>query len=191
MGSWPQGCPNKKRERKGWGSKTFPKKVIGGTRLFDTPEQFQSNFWQLNKVFFLYFYMVYIIFTKISGYAVTPTANIVCFFLSRPEQQYFTYLCQYFTDLWLIRGSSVKIFSNRIKRTHTDSLVILYTSLNVPSRTYGMALQQISIRQYTEAPDRRCSSNRCSYRFRNIHRKTPVFESFLNKVAGLETCNFI
>ena len=28
-------------------------------------------------------------------------------------------------------------------------------------------------------------------KFRNIHRKTPVLESLLNKVAGLKTCNFI
>ena len=27
--------------------------------------------------------------------------------------------------------------------------------------------------------------NRCSYKFRNIHRKTPVLESHFNKVAGL------
>ena len=33
--------------------------------------------------------------------------------------------------------------------------------------------------------------NRCSYQFCNIHRKTPVLESFLNKVAGLRVCDFI
>ena len=33
--------------------------------------------------------------------------------------------------------------------------------------------------------------NRCSKKFRAIHRKTSVLESFLNKVAGLKTCNFI
>ena len=31
----------------------------------------------------------------------------------------------------------------------------------------------------------------CSYKFRNIHRKTPVLESLVNKVAGLKAYNFI
>ena len=35
---------------------------------------------------------------------------------------------------------------------------------------------------------RRCSVKKCSYRFRNIYRKTPVFESLLNKVAGFHAC---
>ena len=33
--------------------------------------------------------------------------------------------------------------------------------------------------------------NRCSKRFCNIHRKTPVLEFLFNKVAGLKACNFI
>ena len=31
----------------------------------------------------------------------------------------------------------------------------------------------------------------CSYKFRNIHKKTLVLESLFNKVAGLQLCNFI
>ena len=31
----------------------------------------------------------------------------------------------------------------------------------------------------------------CSQEFRDIHKKTPVFESLLHKVAGLRACNFI
>ena len=31
----------------------------------------------------------------------------------------------------------------------------------------------------------------CSYKFRNNQREKPVLESLLNKVAGLEACNFI
>ena len=31
----------------------------------------------------------------------------------------------------------------------------------------------------------------CSQEFPNIHRKTPVLESFLNNTAGLQACNFI
>ena len=31
----------------------------------------------------------------------------------------------------------------------------------------------------------------CSQKFRNIHGKTPVFESLFNKVADLKACNFI
>ena len=30
-----------------------------------------------------------------------------------------------------------------------------------------------------------------SKNFRNIHRKTPVLESLFNKVAGLQTCNYL
>ena len=37
----------------------------------------------------------------------------------------------------------------------------------------------------------RCFQNRSSYEFRNIYRKTPVLESFINKAAGLKDCNFI
>ena len=33
--------------------------------------------------------------------------------------------------------------------------------------------------------------NRCSEKFHKFHRKKPVFESLLNKVAGLKACNFI
>ena len=33
--------------------------------------------------------------------------------------------------------------------------------------------------------------NRCSKRFCNIHRKTPVLESLFNNVPGLKVCNFI
>ena len=33
--------------------------------------------------------------------------------------------------------------------------------------------------------------SRFSQNFRNIYRKSPVLESLLNKVAGLEVCNFI
>ena len=32
---------------------------------------------------------------------------------------------------------------------------------------------------------------RCSWKFRNIHRKTPTLESLFNKVAALQACNFI
>ena len=32
--------------------------------------------------------------------------------------------------------------------------------------------------------------NSCSQKFCNVHRETPVLESF-DKVAGLQTCNFI
>ena len=32
--------------------------------------------------------------------------------------------------------------------------------------------------------------NRCSWKFRNVHRKAPVLESLFNKHAGLKTCNF-
>ena len=32
---------------------------------------------------------------------------------------------------------------------------------------------------------------RCSYKFRNIHRKRPVLVSLFDKVAGLKVCNFI
>ena len=33
--------------------------------------------------------------------------------------------------------------------------------------------------------------NRCSQKFRNIHRKTPVLKFLLNKVAGMRACNCI
>ena len=33
--------------------------------------------------------------------------------------------------------------------------------------------------------------NRCSKKFRKFHRKKPVLESLLNKVAVLKACNFI
>ena len=32
---------------------------------------------------------------------------------------------------------------------------------------------------------------RCSWRFCNIHRKTPVLESLFNKAVGLQSCDFI
>ena len=32
---------------------------------------------------------------------------------------------------------------------------------------------------------------RCSEKFRNIHRKTPVLESLFNKITDLKVCNFV
>ena len=32
---------------------------------------------------------------------------------------------------------------------------------------------------------------RCSYKFRNFHRKTPVLESFLKKIAGLRPATLL
>ena len=37
----------------------------------------------------------------------------------------------------------------------------------------------------------RCSSNRCSLKFRKFHRKTPGLESLFNKVASPQACNLI
>ena len=33
--------------------------------------------------------------------------------------------------------------------------------------------------------------NKCSWKFRKFHRKTPVLKSLFNKVAALKACNFI
>ena len=38
-----------------------------------------------------------------------------------------------------------------------------------------------------EVAVRNVLQNRCSLKFRNIHRKTPVLESLFNKVAGLNS----
>ena len=45
--------------------------------------------------------------------------------------------------------------------------------------------------QMAETVTRGVLSKSCSYKFCSIHRKTPVLESFYNKVAGLESCNCI
>ena len=42
-----------------------------------------------------------------------------------------------------------------------------------------------------EAIVRRYTSDRCSYKFHNVHKKTPVLESLFNKCPGLKVCNFI
>ena len=42
-----------------------------------------------------------------------------------------------------------------------------------------------------EAAVSRCSENRCSWKLRNIHGKTPVLEPLFNKIACLQDCNFI
>ena len=39
--------------------------------------------------------------------------------------------------------------------------------------------------------DRCFVKKRCAKKFRKIHRKTPVLVSLFNKVAGLQTCDFI
>ena len=33
--------------------------------------------------------------------------------------------------------------------------------------------------------------NSCSWKFRNIHRETPLLDSLFNNVVGLQACNFI
>ena len=35
------------------------------------------------------------------------------------------------------------------------------------------------------------SQKRCSYKFRNIHRKTPSLKSISDNVAGLKSCDFM
>ena len=45
--------------------------------------------------------------------------------------------------------------------------------------------KQLLLQVTSEAAVRSVLQNRCSYKFRNIHRKTSVLESLFNKVSGL------
>ena len=45
--------------------------------------------------------------------------------------------------------------------------------------------KQLLLQVTSEAPVRSVLQNRCSYKFRNIHRKTSVLESLFNKFQAL------
>ena len=49
----------------------------------------------------------------------------------------------------------------------------------------------IFTKMFCQIPFADVLQNRCSYKFHNIHSKTPVLESLLKKVVGLKACNFI
>ena len=51
--------------------------------------------------------------------------------------------------------------------------------------------EAVKIIKLTEAVARNVLQSRRSSKLRNIHRKTSVFESLFNRVAGLKACNFI
>ena len=45
--------------------------------------------------------------------------------------------------------------------------------------------------QFQEQPPEVLYRKSCYWKFRNIHRKTPVLESVFNRLAGFKTCNFL
>ena len=49
----------------------------------------------------------------------------------------------------------------------------------------------VAARKIQKQPSEVFCKNRCSSKIHKIHRKTPVFQSLFNKVAGLQACNFI
>ena len=55
----------------------------------------------------------------------------------------------------------------------------------------GPGLNLISLRHTTEAAVHRYSSKQVFLKICNIHRETPVLESFFNKVASLKACSII
>ena len=65
---------------------------------------------------------------------------------------------------------------------------IMHT-INLGGKAYIMQFEYETTLQKQPFAD--VFQNRCSYEFRNIHRKTTVLESLLNKVVDLTDCNFI
>ena len=83
----------------------------------------------------------------------------------------------------------MKLAANDKIYSHIKTRKLVY-SANYLTR-FDMRKTLVTNRLMTETAVRRFLQNRCSLKFSNIHRKTTVLESLLNKVAGLKACNFI
>ena len=57
--------------------------------------------------------------------------------------------------------------------------------------SYSDIKQQLKNMLSFKSSYRRCYVNKCSQKFRKFHMKTSLLESLLNKVAGIQVCNFI
>ena len=63
--------------------------------------------------------------------------------------------------------------------------------VHVCSLGFGKYNHLAQFAQFSEAATTNILQNRCSWKFFKFHKKTPVFEPLFNKIAGLESCNFI
>ena len=58
-------------------------------------------------------------------------------------------------------------------------------------RKYNRQLKENTMLKLQKQPPEVFCEKRCSYEFRNIHRKATVLDSLFTKVAGLKVCSFI
>ena len=62
---------------------------------------------------------------------------------------------------------------------------------NIFWESHNFWLFMIHFPELQKQPPQVFYQERCSLKFRNIHRKTPVLESLFHKAASLQACNFV
>ena len=78
--------------------------------------------------------------------------------------------------------------------TYAHLILNVLSNQNIRHKDFRISFRQIwssrwkQIFLQKQPPD---VYKKTSKKFRNIHRKTPVLESYFNKIAGLKACNFI
>ena len=72
--------------------------------------------------------------------------------------------------------------------------LVFFLMALIPIQIYYSNMNKTTVEAYVQfqkQPPAVFCKKSCSLKFRKFHRKTPVLESLLNKVAGLQACNFI
>ena len=84
-------------------------------------------------------------------------------------------------------------FSKCLWNSQTLSWILVVDCLKARQETYGRTVSSGTVNSecWQKQPFADVLQNRCSIKFHNIHRKTPVLKSPFNKVTGLKACNFV
>ena len=84
-------------------------------------------------------------------------------------------------------------FSKCLWNSQILSWILLVDSLKARQETYGRTVSSGTVNSECWQKQRFADvlQNRCSIKFHNIHRKTPVLKSPFNKVTGLKACNIV
>ena len=72
------------------------------------------------------------------------------------------------------------------KSSPTSCYAIIQKTMSPLKSEEDVMIKICQKQSFVDVPLNRCSSKLCKF-----HRKKPVLESLLNKVAGLSDCNFI
>ena len=91
----------------------------------------------------------------------------------------------YSSIISISKGKSIRILFALNTKTETCLHYFVSRSNEANAKTF------YETNQLQKQPSANVHQNSCSWKFRNIHRKTSTLETLFNKVAILQTCIFI